>query len=176
MYNATYVNEGSRSQFYQLDDKRGFKEFDDIDAAEYARTVQYRLAQYNLAPMVLSEVGRIRNPDKQSNRKFTGWGFITEIAEMIGCGGNECDCGECEEVYDRMYRKVNNLRAKISNTGYEFMDAHPGNVGYVKRKGKKVLVCIDTGAESVSDDDIYDDDADEDCISCNCSMCQPEQK
>lgn len=171
MYNVSYLNGGSRAAFYKLDDNRGFKEFATIEDAEYACGVQTDLSYHNLAPKVLSEIGRIRMPKNLSDNKLSGWGYITEIAEVIGCSGNDCYCGECEDVFDTMRRKVNNLINKIDSVGYNFADAHVGNVGYVKRNGKKVLVCIDTGEESVFNDSGYYDD-DEDDGHCSCYACQ----
>jgi hypothetical protein len=172
MYKVSYVNGGSRTAFYQLDDNRGFKEFACLEDAEYAYQVQDTLARSNLAPKVLSEIGRIRMPKNLSDKKLSGWGYITEIAEVIGCGGNECDCGECEDLYDNMQRKVDNLINKISDAGYNFADAHVGNVGYVKRKGRKILVCIDTGEESVFDESGYQSDYES---GCSCSYCQAQR-
>jgi hypothetical protein len=169
MYNVSYVNGGSRAAFYKLDKFRGFKEFGDMEDAEYAYNVQSSLSQYNLAPKVLSEIGRVRMPKNLSDKKLSGWGYITEIAEVIGCGGNECFCGDCDDIYDSLSKKVNRLISDIDNVGYNFADAHPGNVGYIKRNGRKILVCIDTGEESVSewtDDDDY----------CSCSHCRKIRK
>lgn len=162
-----YDNCGSRSAFYIIDDERGFKEFYDKDDAEYAYETQDVLSIHNLAPKVLSQVGKIR----YSNGELSSWGYITEIAETIGCGGNECSCGECDDDLSYEYAdRIRKLVDKIADIGFEFMDAHIGNVGYIRRKGKKVLVCIDCGEESVynelSQDDEYDDDY------CGCEMCK----
>lgn len=164
---GNYDNCGSRSTFYVIDDERGFKDFEDKEDAEYAHYVQSKLAEYNLAPKVLSDVGKIRHRDME----LSGWGYITEIAEVIGCGGNECNCGECEDYLSNTYEaRIDKLVSKIDDIGLEFMDAHIGNVGYVRRKGKKVLVCIDCGRESV-----YDVDADDNYVSnegCDCEQCK----
>lgn len=169
MYNMQYADSGSRSSFYMIDDERGFKEFEHKEDAEYARNTQLALAEHNLAPKVLSEVGRIRLPnDGRYDEKFSGWGYMTEIAEMIGCGGNDCACGECDDIYESMISKVNRLNSKIDGIGYEFMDNHIGNIGYVRRRGRNVLVCIDTGRESVFDGRDYDEEEEE----CDCYQCQ----
>lgn len=141
-----YKNQGSMGAFYVIDDKRGFKEFIDKEEADYAHGVQSVLSCYNLAPYVYSDVGMIR----YSNGELSEWGYLTEIAQVIGCGGNECHCGECDEDLEFMYdKKIARLCRKISDVGVEFVDSHIGNVGYVKRNGKRVLVCIDFGSESV---------------------------
>lgn len=164
---ADYGNCGSRSAFYVIDNERGFKDFESQEDAEYAHYVQSKLASYNLAPKVLSDIGKIRY---KHDMELSPWGYITEIAEMIGCGGNECVCGECEGDLTFMYsNKIARLVTKIEKLDMEFMDAHIGNVGYVKRNGKKVLVCIDCGQESV-----YDPDADDNPVDdyCGCEMCK----
>lgn len=146
-YYGSYENAGTCSAFYAIDSKRGFKEFYDKEDAEYARNTQGMLSEYNLAPKVLSEIGKIR----YSNGQLSSWGYITEAAEVIGCGGNECayEDGECDCTSSKYDSKIMRLCRKMADIGVEFMDCHIGNVGYVKRNGRKVLVCIDCGSESV---------------------------
>ena len=145
-----YENAGSTSAFYVIDNKRGFKEFCDKYEAEYAHSVQSKLEDWNMAPYVFSQVGKIR----QSNGELSGWGYITEIAQTIGCGGNSCSCGECEDSLEFSYdTQINKLSLRMEEVGVSFMDSHIGNVGFVQRKGRKVLVCIDFGSESVCDED-----------------------
>ncbi|MFM9151735.1 MAG: hypothetical protein ACKOPU_05620 [Candidatus Planktophila sp.] len=169
-----YNSCGSRSAFYIIDEGRGFKEFDDKESAEYAHGVQSKLSQYNLAPKVLSDIGKIRYRD---NLELSRWGYISEMAEIIGCGGNECSCGDCDD--DLPYQnqnKIDKLIRKIDDLGLEFMDAHIGNVGYIRRNGKKVLVCIDCGEESVYDADVSDDDNDYEDDYCGCEMCKQRKR
>jgi hypothetical protein len=166
---GSYENAGSRSAFYVIDNKRGFKEFSDKSEAVYAHTVQDKLSTYDMAPNVLSQVGKIR----KSNGSLSDWGYITEIAETIGCGGNECSCGECDDDYEFMYvDKIQDLTDNMLRiAGIEFMDNHIGNVGFIRRNRKKVLVCIDFGQESV-----YDEDTDVgDEAECNCVVCQQQR-
>lgn len=161
-----YENCGSRSAFYILDGERGFKEFETEEDAQYAHYVQSKLAYHNLAPKVLSDIGKIRF---RHDMVLSNWGYITEIAEMIGCGGNVCECGECEDIFDSIPRQRTRLVNKIEALGLEFMDAHVGNVGFVNRKGRKVLVCIDCGKESVYDSDVDDNYLEDDC---GCEQCK----
>lgn len=164
---GVYDNNGSRSTFYVIDSERGFKDFESKEDAEYAHDVQSKLSAFNLAPRVLSDIGKIRHRD---NLELSGWGYITEIAEMIGCGGNDCSCGECDDIFDTKRRHVKRLCEKIYSLGFEFMDAHIGNVGYVRRNGKRVLVCIDCGSESVYDPDLDDNYFEND--GCDCEQCK----
>lgn len=170
-----YVDQGSRSSFYKLTNRgKGFKTFCSKYDAEYAHKVQKTLAEYDLAPRVYSEVGRIKR-----NGKFTEWGYITEIAKTLqpkGCAGN-CGCTDCcdDECYysDEIYQ----LQSDIEDLGFYFGDAHIGNIGYVRRNGVSVMVCIDTGYESVDgggyDEDEDDGEDDNDLVDtgCNCVIC-----
>lgn len=160
---GSYDNCGSRSAFYVIDNKRGFKEFGDKEEAEYAHAVQSKLSNYDMAPCVLSDIGKIR----KSHGGLSSWGYITEIAEIIGCGGNECSCGECDEDYYEMYEyKIQDLTDNMLRiAGIEFMDNHIGNVGFIRRNRKKILVCIDFGQESVYDEDVSEED------KCYCADC-----
>jgi hypothetical protein len=168
-----YQTCGSQSAFYTLKGKKkiGFKTFYSQEDAEEARKVQEILAEYNLAPSVHSEVGRIRIG--KNRKQFSDWGYLTEIAEMLACPGNECDCGECEDVEAELSAEIEELVDEIQDAGYYFSDCHIGNVGYITRNGFRLLVCIDTGPESVSslDDDYYGDN-DEYVTGCMCVDCK----
>ena len=155
-----FADAGSRSSFFIIDEKSGFKTFTSFDDAEYAHYAQSKLSEHNLAPKVLSEV------KKMIVGGYKEWGFVTEKAEVMGCGGNECACGECEDIWESKLRYINNLCNKIEELGFHFADNHIGNLGYVKRKGRRKLVCIDTGAESVSAE--YDPYEDEECSCTGC--------
>jgi len=171
---GSYENCGSRSAFYVIDSKRGFKEFGDKDEAEYAHAVQSKLSAWDMAPEVLSQIGKIR----KSDGSLSDWGYLTEIAQMIGCGGNECHCGECDEDYYFMYEsQIQDLTDNMLRiVGVEFMDNHIGNVGFIRRNRKKVLVCIDFGSESVYDEDCVVDPRDDEEYECNCIVCQQCQQ
>lgn len=142
---------GSVSLFYKLKGKkdRGFKIFPDKLSADIAHTNQVELSMYNLAPYVYSQVGRVRESDKS----LTGWGYITEIAELICCPGNSCWCCDREGLEDEYHNEINNLIDQMEEYGFSFGDNHAGNLGFVKRNGHKVMVCIDTGDESVVNED-----------------------
>lgn len=142
---------GCASSFYKLKGKkdRGFKVFDSKDSAEIAHINQVELSMYNLAPYVYSQVGRVR----KSDNSLTGWGYVTEIAELLCCPGNDCHCCDREGLEDEYEYEIYNLVGQMEEYGFSFGDSHAGNVGFVKRDGIDVLVCIDTGDESVINED-----------------------
>lgn len=158
-----YQSCGSRSNFYTLkNSKYGFKTFLDKEDADYARKAQMTLAELDLAPRVYSEVGKIRIGTGKKRQRLSDWGYITEIATTVGCGENGCGCDICYEAEDELCGEIAELQMAIdSDTEYSFGDAHIGNVGYVRRNGMDILVCIDTGEESVSN---YSE--------CSCTACQ----
>lgn len=146
MYATKFAGEGSKSMFYIIDKTRGFKQFVNKDDAEYARETQMILSQYTLAPKVLSEVGKIR---RKSTKKLTHWGYMTEVATMVCCGGNE-GCEYCADAEDALCDDIEKLCTDMYDlTGFDFVDCHIGNVGFVRRNKESILVCVDTGRESV---------------------------
>lgn len=150
--------EGSASSFYILScGTKGFKEFETKEKADIAHENQSILSRYDLAPNVYSEVGKIRKKGK----KLSGWGYITEIAELICCPGNECDCCDRDRLEECYFGDIDSLYGDMSDINMEFHDTHIGNVGYVVRDGLPVMVCIDTGDESVTNFD----------GQCNCVVC-----
>ncbi len=153
---------GCASSFYKLKGKRdrGFKIFSSKEDAEIAHTHQSELSTYDLAPYVYSQVGRVR----KSDGSLTGWGFITEIASLICCPGNSCECCDRESISYDYEHEISNLVDNMYEYGFSFGDEHPGNVGFVKRNGFSVMVCIDTGDESVTTDNCY-------CITCRKGGC-----
>jgi hypothetical protein len=139
---------GSMSNFYKLKNTkgRGFKTFVSYDDAIVAHENQKALAEHDLAPAVYSEVGKVRIGNSKT---LSRWGYITEIAETIGCGGNSCYCCDRDNLEDVYYDKIVQLLDDMEQVGFEFHDSHIGNVGYVNRGGVRLMVCIDTGQESV---------------------------
>ena len=139
---------GSRSSFYKIQRKElGFKTFDCQESALYAYTTQKMMAEHGLAPNVHGEVCKVKVYE------YEEWGFATEMAETIKYN--------MKTWYNTIRPKVRKLRDKCDSLGFEFMDDHCGNVGYVIRKGKRKLVVIDTGDESVSNEN----------IPCGCITC-----
>lgn len=142
---------GCASSFYKLKGKkgRGFKIFPDKLSAEIAHANQVELSKYYLAPYVYSQVGRVRKSDKS----LTGWGYVTEIAELICCPGNSCHCCDREDLEYEYQNEIDILTDEMMEYGFSFGDCHAGNVGYVIREGVRTMVCIDTGDESVINED-----------------------
>lgn len=143
---------GCASAFYKLKGRRdrGFKTFSDKMSADIAHDNQVILSMYDLAPYVYSQVGRVR----KSDGGLSSWGYVTEIAELICCPGNKCSCCDRECIEDNdYYYEIKDLVYEMEELGFSFGDNHAGNVGLVKRNGKKKLVCIDTGDESVVNED-----------------------
>ena len=153
---------GCASSFYKLKGVkgRGFKVFDCKKSAEIAHTNQTELSQHDLAPYVYSQVGRVRKGDKS----LSGWGFITEIAELICCPGNGCYCCDRESIMYDYENEINDLVGNMEDCGFYFGDNHAGNVGFVHRGGERIMVCIDTGDESVVGETCY-------CITCRNGGC-----
>ena len=138
---------GCASVFYKVRRMdRGFKTFYTKEDAEIAHLNQSELAEYDLAPYVYSKVCKVRHFDG----KLSKWGFLTEMAETIPRRASERD------YYDEMEDLVN----ECDDIGFSFYDSHLDNIGYVVRDGYKKMVVIDTGDESITNEDrCY-------CISC----------
>lgn len=178
-YVGLYADEGSKNAFYIVKNKKierrrvGFKEFENEKEAKFAHRIQKRLAQYDLAPMVYGDVGMIRRHDGE----LTAYGYLTEVARtMFACHDDYCNGITISEVVE-----------DLAEHGLEYNDAHEGNFGYVRRKGRWVPVVIDLGIESFTewDESIYGEfDYDEnDCFSssreygmCTCTACKNLRK
>lgn len=198
-YYGQYSDSGSRNSFYQVKNSRyGFKSFPSKNLANFSHAVQSRLAIDDLAPRVYSPVGRIRIEQEmwvgrqngenifRKENVLSDWGYLTEIAKPYYCAnGHDYDCGDhCfYEGNCKNYDKVRSLIDKVEECGIEYTDAHNGNLGWVTRKKKRVLVVIDVGRESVGefdylqypDVDMYDEEyQDDDYEHCSCSACRGE--
>ncbi|NBU33520.1 hypothetical protein EB118_10320 [bacterium] len=135
--NDDWFHEGGSAQLYPIlnYDSIGFKEFSSKKKAEYARKVQLKLSKFDLAPKVLSKTIKLKYAQSVEgwNPEISGWGFVTELAQHGTVS----------------YRQIQNLVDKIwSKAALKFWDCHYSNIGYIKRKGKPKVVCIDTGKES----------------------------
>jgi hypothetical protein len=147
-------SDGSFTTFYKLKNRKtiAFKDFTRKDAAIEAYNIQKTLAAYDLAPRVYGKVRKIDYVGYYGNKRRSNWGYVTEIAELIDDGRYNED----PEYYDKVRCETEELTNEIDYVcGFGFYDCHMGNVGYITRKGRKLLVCIDTGAESFNGEYAY---------------------
>jgi len=158
-YVGLYDGAGSKNAFYIVEKKFGrkkigFKEFENKREAEFAYRVQKHLAQYNLAPMVYGDVGRIRYYGD-----LTNWGYLTETARLMPeCYDDYCD-GECYQSDCKNGLAIQYVVNTLESLGLYYADGHRGNFGYVRRNGTWIPVVIDVGVEGLIDWDpsIYGD-------------------
>jgi len=135
--NDDWFHEGGYAQLYPIlnHDTIGFKEFPSKKKADYARKIQVKLSQFDLAPKVLTETIKLKYSQSLENwtPQISDWGYVTELAQHGTVSS----------------RQIQNLVNKIfKNTKLKFWDCHFSNIGYIRRKGKPKIVCIDTGKES----------------------------
>lgn len=132
--------EGGSVEFYCLKHypTLGFKQFKSKRLAIDAHKRQRKLSKFNLAPKVCTDIRQL----KISRYNISGWGFVTEKALILDEHIMLKRLDEIQNLVDNIYEK----------TGWKFWDCHYYNIGYVKRKNKRKLVCIDTGGESFSCD------------------------
>lgn len=130
---------GCSAEFFPLigyQDK-GFKCFYGASSkasATFAWKTQKKLHKLGLAPKVFGNVRRV-HAIYDGKREKSKWGFITEIA----------NCNTSRVSFRSIQKLVNDISTK---TSLDFWDCHAFNVGFVNIKGKRKLVCIDTGKES----------------------------
>lgn len=193
-YYGQFSDSGSRNSFYTIkSSKYGFKSFPTKDLANFSHAVQSRLSTDDLAPRVYSAVGRIRVEQEmwvgmrngenifRKENVLSDWGYLTEIAKPYHCPDWDTDYGCDDHCYYegacKNYNKVRTLIDKIEKCGIEYTDAHNGNLGWVTRKKKRVLVVIDIGRESIGEFDtsLYPDvDYYDGYENCSCTACRGE--
>lgn len=137
-----WFDEGGYCQVYPIKENPlfVFKEFRSKNKATESRRLQTKLAKYDLAPQIYTNVCRIGfceedgwKPDEPSD-----WGYITERAYPVSHN-------------DKTMKNIQYLVEDIEDkTGLKFWDCHWYNVGLVSRGRSRKLVCIDTGKESFS--------------------------
>lgn len=132
-------HEGGSAEFYTLLGKNtlGFKQFRNKKSATNAYTKQKLLSKFGLAPKVYGKVCKL--PIKSDYYSgISNWGYVTESAKLVD-----------ERVMSKRLKEIQILVENIQKkTNLKFWDCHYWNVGYIKRKNKAKLVCIDTGNES----------------------------
>jgi len=115
-----------------------FKEYYSKSDATEAHNIQSELASMNLAPEVYSRVCRVRMPEG----KLSDYGFYTEEAELLEL----CDCDyDCSCSMKTERPRLALCETVEYWTGWEYVDFHQGNFGYIERDGLKLLAIIDCG-------------------------------
>ena len=115
-----------------------FKEYYSKSEAIEAHNIQSELASMNLAPEVYSRVCRVRMPEG----KLSDYGFYTEEAELLEL----CDCDyDCSCSMKTERPRLALCETVEYWTGWEYVDFHQGNFGYIERDGLKLLAIIDCG-------------------------------
>ena len=135
--NLDHSGEGGSAEFYNIKENKslGFKQFRNKRYAIIAYNKQKLLSKLSLAPKVYGKVCQLPIPFSDIK---TNWGFITERAKVVN-----------EKTMGRKLKDIQKLVENIEQkTGLKFWDCHYYNIGYIKRKNKLKLVCIDTGKES----------------------------
>lgn len=134
------IDEGGSAEFYPIYGHKnlGFKQFYSKKAANYAYHKQKLLSSFDLAPKIVGKVCKISIEITQHYSLKTNWGFITERAKVLS-----------DKHLSKKLPDIQNLVDNIENkTKLKFWDCHYSNIGYIKRRNKIKLVCIDTGSES----------------------------
>jgi hypothetical protein len=138
--------DGSRSAFYIVNRRKGFKTFYDKEYAELARCYQMILYAAGYAPKVHSEVGRITIGTNKP--VLSQWGYVVQKVRTLGCSDSAggCDCKRCECARYDWEDKIGTMCDNTQNeTGIRIGDRHIGNFGLMT-DGR--LVVLDTGIET----------------------------
>jgi hypothetical protein len=136
-------DEGGSAEFFHIkeDKKLGFKQFKNKKNALIALRQQKLLHKFGLAPKVIGGICKL-NIEYGNYSIETNWGFITEKARLVS-----------EDIMSKRLKEIQKLVDNIhQKTGLKFWDCHYYNIGYIQRKNKSKLVCIDTGSESFKRD------------------------
>jgi hypothetical protein len=137
--------DGSRSAFYIVNRRKGFKTFLSKEHAELARCYQMILCAAGHAPKVHSEVGRITIGTNKP--VLSQWGYVVQKVRTLGCSDSAggCDCERCECArYDYEGQIEYLCEHAEGDTGIRIGDRHIGNFGLMDGK----LVVLDTGIET----------------------------
>jgi hypothetical protein len=140
---------GSRTSFFVINRRKGFKTFPSKECAELARCYQMILSAAGYAPKVYSEVGRIAiGMDNKTNKPILStWGYVVQKVRTLGCkySGGGCVCERCECARCDYEEQIQNMCDSAGDeTGISIGDRHLGNFGIMNGK----LVVLDTGIET----------------------------
>lgn len=144
-----YKTCGSRSSFFIINRRKGFKTFATKREAELARSYQVILADRGYAPRVCSEVGKIAvGSDVITNKPILSeWGYIVQKVRTLGCSDSAggCDCERCDAArYDYEAEIEDMCTYAQEQTGLIIGDRHIGNFGILDGS----IVVLDTGIET----------------------------
>lgn len=138
---SDWFDEGGYCQVYPIKNKKGwvFKEFRNKKKAQQSHNYQKKLAKFDLAPQIYSDVCKLKFADDLDGHVFdiSDWGYITECAKTYKAN-SKISMKDIQILVEQIHEK----------TGLKFWDCHWYNVGTVKRGKKRKVVCIDTGKES----------------------------
>jgi hypothetical protein len=142
---SDWFDEGGYCQVYPIKGKSNwiFKEFHTKKKAKDSYKYHKQLAKFDLAPKIYSSICRLKFADYEDIcfDDPSDWGYITEYAKTHEAN-TIITMKDIQNLVNEIYEK----------TGLKFWDCHWYNVGVVKRKNKKKVVCIDTGKESFDGD------------------------
>lgn len=141
--------EGSRTSFFVVNRRKGFKTFMSKEDAELARCYQMILCAAGYAPKVHSEVGRITigTHAKTNKPMLSEWGYVVQKVRTLGCSGSAggCDCERCECARYDWEDEIGEMCENAENeTGIRIGDRHIGNFGLMDGR----IVVLDTGIET----------------------------
>lgn len=144
-----YKTCGSRSSFFVINRRKGFKTFATQREAELARSYQVILADRGYAPRVCSEVGKIAvGSDAITNKPILSeWGYIVQKVRTLGCSDSSggCDCERCDCARYDWEDTIGEVCEMAENdTGIRIGDRHIGNFGLMDGR----LLVLDTGIET----------------------------
>lgn len=140
---------GSRTCFFVVNRRKGFKTFRSKQDAELARCYQTILCAAGYAPKVHSEVGRITIGIRAKTNKpiLSGWGYVVQRIRTLGCSDSAggCECERCECARYDWEGEIEEMCENAENeTGIRIGDRHIGNFGLMDGR----LVVLDTGIET----------------------------
>lgn len=138
---SDWFDEGGYCQVYPIKNHNDlvFKEFRNKKTAQTSYKYHKKLAKFDLAPKIYSEICRLKfaSIDGMDVMDLSNWGYVTELAKTFD-PNTKISVKDIQNLVDDICLK----------TGLKFWDCHWYNVGIVKRGRKKRVVCIDTGKES----------------------------
>lgn len=140
---------GSRTSFFVVNRRKGFKTFMSKEYAELARCYQMILYAAGYAPKVHSEVGRITIGIHAKTNKpiLSQWGYVVQRIKTLGCSHSSggCDCERCDCARYDWEGEIEEMCENAENeTGIRIGDRHIGNFGLMDGR----LVVLDTGIET----------------------------